>query len=260
VKHYRFKGSEGGAQPSLLFEIKIDQQDVRSGYRASDWGLFLRASCVVEGDLDWTPDMVWLVRPESLEEIAPRSPISWPALADQKMISYLVRYYRAQTWRNPQLGLFSQSHESEQDFVGRCRETVRNERDRELRKLRDLFFHRFMELEQRHLRELDRQHFDDHWKNRRRAQIEDLFSAVRGQISRRDLDEQLGDAPLAPLPVRQELDPEMQAKLAHLREDFFSKCSEVRRDFERKAAEVEPYEVPLPYSQIEIVSRGLLWE
>ena len=42
-------------------------------------------------------------------------------------------------------------------------------------------------------------------------------------------------------------------------DEFLNKYNEVLTDYEVQANQIEPYLVPLAYSQIEIVSRSVLW-
>ena len=107
MKHYRFRGGESVGVPSLMFEIKIDVQDMRSGYRNSDWGLFLAAPWIDDADLEWTSDMVMWLDPRQLEETTGRILLAWPELADQKVVRYLSRYYQPRAWKNHCLNLFS---------------------------------------------------------------------------------------------------------------------------------------------------------
>jgi hypothetical protein len=258
LRHYRLKSAQTNGVPSLVFEIKIDMQDVRSGYRYSDWGLFVRAPWIDENELEWTEDMVVRVDPCDFEPVTPHSYLPWPELADQKLAHYLIRYYRPQAWKHTALGLFSQARENKADFVARCRDELRDLRERDLRKVREVFYHRMVEMEQRLTIQAEDDELGETWRLRRVAQIQDMFSALREVLSRvlgatRPFEEQ----PLPPLPP--EMGPDAEAKFRAFRHEFIETYNDVLKDYERQANEVEPYEVPLAYSHIEIVTRGVLW-
>lgn len=259
MRHYRLKSAETGDRVWLLFELKLDLQDVRSGYRNSEWGLYLAAPWLEDRDLDWTIDMVRRFDPVELEAVTPHQQFLWPDVADQKMVGYLVKYYRPQSWRNTALGLFSQARESREDFLARCRDELRDERERELRRVREIFYHRFVEMEQRFAAGIEGQQFDEQWKGRRLSQIHDLFNRVNEDLCRRFLDPSPQVEPLAPLGKVAGVDPESLQKLRALQEELVDKYNQVLSDFERQASEIQPYEVPLSYNQIEIVSRSILW-
>jgi hypothetical protein len=259
VRHYRLKSAQTSGAPSLIFEIKIDLQDVRSGYRYSDWGLLLRAPWIDESELEWTEDMVGRVEARDLEEVSPNSYLPWPELADQKISHYLIRYYRPQAWKHTALGLFSNARESKADFVARCRDALRDLLERDLKKVREVFYHRMVELEKRLIMQAEEDELGETWRARRVAQIQDLFNALREVLSRVLLGavRPFGDLPLPPLAP--EMGPDAEAKFRAFRHEFIETYNDVLKDYEGQANEVEPYEVPLVYSHIEIVSRGVLW-
>ena len=260
MKHYCLKGSRDARVPSLLFEIKIDLQDVRSGYRFSDWGLFLKALWLEENDLDWTSDMVVVQDPSELEEVVPDTSLTWPELADQKMAHYLIRYYHPRAWQNRALGLFSMASESREEFVARCRDTLHDPRERDLKKVREVYFHRIVEMEPRLIRETEQEEMGEAWRARRIVQIQDVFNEVRESLSRDLLSARQPVGELPRLVSSFEMGAEMTAQLEALRREFVERYNDVLTDYERQANEVEPYEVPLAYSHIEIVSRSVVWE
>jgi hypothetical protein len=124
--------------------------------------------------------------------------------------------------------------------------------------LREVFYHRFVEMEHRFAKSVERQQFDEQWKGRRLAEIQDLFNRVGEELSRQFLDLSHPNEPPAPL-TDVGIDPESLQQLQVLRTELVDKCNQVLGDFERQASEIEPYEVPLSYPQIEIVSRAILW-
>jgi len=260
VKHFRLRRSEAVDLPSLLFEIKIDLQDMRSGYRYSDWGLFLEAPWIDDVDLEWTADMVkWLDRGE-LEEVPARGAPAWPELADQKVVRYLTRYYQPQAWKNSSLGLFSLARESRADFVNRCRDECRERRERDLKKIREVFYHRFLELEQRLIAQADREEPTETWRARRTIRIQDVFNELREHMSRLLLNASQPISQFPPLRLIDEIGADGKARFQALCREFLNKHNEVLTEYEAEASQVEPYYVPLAYSQIEIVSRSVLWK
>ncbi|MGH9341288.1 MAG: hypothetical protein ACRD1R_17245 [Acidobacteriota bacterium] len=258
MKHYRLKKRDHFTSPALLFEVKIDLQDVRSGYRNSDWALF-RAEWLDERDLLWTCDMVERLEKASLEEIDPPSAIDWPELCDEKMIQYLVHYYRPQIWRNYALGLYSFPAENRNDFRRRCEDLLLEERGQEFRRYREMCLHRAVALEQRMLQEIEEADWDDTWKIRRLTQVRNVFSDVREDMSRYFVRDNYDPLNSGDLDWKVESDPAFQDRLDDLRHEFISKYNEMTNRYVERARDIDVYEVPLNHSQLEILSRGILW-
>ncbi|MFB3902868.1 MAG: hypothetical protein ACE15E_05390 [Acidobacteriota bacterium] len=259
MKHYRFRSSDSLAVPSLLFELKIDLQDMRSGYRYSDWGLFAEAPWIDDLDLEWTADMVKWLDPAELVETPVTTVLGWPELADQKVIRYLTRYYRPRAWKSLTLGIFSHCGESQADFINRCREECRDRREKDLRKVRELFYHRFVELERRLISQAEREEPTESWRARRTIRIQDTFNALREQMSRMLLDANQPISAFPPSPLAEGMGVDGKTRFDALCREFLNRYNEVLTDYEAQASQIEPYLVPLAYSQIEIVSRSILW-
>jgi len=259
VKHYKLRSDELTEVPSLLFEIKIDMQDLRSGYRYSDWGLFFRAPWIDDYDLEWTADMVKWLNGTDLVEMPAKTALTWPQLADQKAVRYLSRYYQPRAWKNVGLNLFSHSGESEADFIARCREECRDRLDRELKRIRELFYHRFVELERRLLARAEQEEPTETWRARRSIRIQDTFNELREQMSRLLLNANRPIPAFPKIPAAEGIGLDGQARFEALCVEFLNRYNEVLTDYEAQANQVEPYLVPVGYSQIEIVSRSVLW-
>jgi len=259
VKHYRFRGREPVTVPSLLFEIKIDLQDMRSGYRHSDWGLFLEAPWIDDVDLEWTADMVKWLDAADLEATLAKTAVTWPELADQKVIRYLTRYYHPRAWKNLCLSLFSHAGETHAEFINRCRDECRDRWERDLRRVRELFYHRFVELERRLIAQAEQEEPTESWRARRTIRIQDAFNDLREYMSRLLLNANRPVSAFPPSPLAEGIGVDGKTKFDALCWEFLNKYNEVLADYEAEANQVEPYLVPLSYSQIEIVSRSVLW-
>lgn len=259
MKHYRRKVLPGAGDPALLFEVRLDVQDVRSGFRGTE-SETLRADWLEDEHLSWTPDMVSAISPGELEEIEPPRLLAWPERGDARMIDFLTRHHRIQIWRNADLGLYSRPRESRQEFEARCRDTLLEARGRELRKTQEIFFHRILELENRIL-ELTRESdwSDEILKSRKTALAQGLFREVREDLNRillRDDFEPLG---LEEFVWTGDVGADHQERLDQLRLELLSRYNEINASYAEKAAQIEPYAVAVRHLQVEIVSRGILW-
>jgi hypothetical protein len=53
--------------------------------------------------------------------------------------------------------------------------------------------------------------------------------------------------------------PAVQGRLDGLRQDLVTVCERINRGYQQSARQIERYEVSVPYPQIEVVSRGIMW-
>ncbi len=259
VKHYRWAGSPAVHSRRLLFEVKLDLQDVRSGQRFSET-LHLKAEWLPDGDLEWSRDMVAGVDAARLEEIEAPGAVPAPSGAvAEKLISYLVRHHRLEIFRNYELGLYSAPAETRPDFVERCREALREEKESEMKKLREVFLHRFFEFEQKLKSEIRDGDLDRELKTRVLTRLDELFSEGRDGLSRWFVRESdlIGEHDLV---WKLKGDPEFQERIDALRADLAARFNEISSKFEEKAASVEQYQIPIQRSAIDVIGVGILWE
>ncbi len=255
LRHYRLKGTDEASVPSALFEVKLELQDVRTGYRGSDQGCF-RGTWLEDAELNWTKDMVEWVRPEDLEECPPPRPLSWSDSLDDKIIHYILQQYRPQIWRNPELRLYSGPRESREEFNERCREHLSGERIAERKQLTDILHHRSLELEKRLLDTVGKE--DVEVRVRRTSLIQTLFWNLRQDWNRLFVPDGL------PLSLTEQIvtvpvDPDLQEEVQSFWQDLVARYNKIQKRYEADAASIEPYEVHVGRSQIEISSRGVLW-
>ncbi len=259
LAHYRLLHTSAAEQPKLLFEVKVDIQDVRSGYSGSPTFLFL-ADWLQDWGLRWTRDMVREVSLQELEPAEAPRPISWPEQAEDLIADHVARLPGPRIWYSRELGTYSERVESLEDFRDRCREDLLTERSARMRNLSELFFHRFLRLERMLLdmfsseEGLEGNQFLD-----LEADLKRLFSSGRESQSRIFLEndfrllqeEELGWS----FPRRPEHHEHLQALASDLVRDY----NAIGLDFEKRAKDVDPYEVPMGSAQIETHSRGIVW-
>ena len=257
LKHYRRRSYPRSNRPTLLFGINLDLQDVRSGHRVSTFFL-MQTEWLSEKQLDWTKDMVCQVKEDCLEEIHPPSSLSWPSFGDEKMIHFLTRSYRPKIWRNRSLGIYSYSKETKAEFVIRCKEVFREERSEEKKKLWDVFIRRFLALEETILEELAEEVKENQeWKKTRIDKVEQHFSTVRDMLwSLREKEWSLEEDPvIAPVST----DVLVDEKPTRLVQDLSKIYADIEKACKLKSKDIERYEIPVPFLQMKVVSRGIVW-
>ena len=255
IKHYRFRDGNGLAHPAALFEVRVALRNYPLGTLYSDW-IFYRG--VKPGGQVVSDYEVSVVHAERLLEIQPPGR-RWPAFDDQNLIECLGRQFRRQLWRNYQLGLFSEDGESQQEFIARCRKELYEERWRELSTLRDVFLHRFFEMEQRLEKAIASDLSNPNQQGEKLAQARSLFSEVRQGLSRWLLQGETDPLGADERAWKLDFNLDFQERIDQLRQDFFDLHNRIHQDFENRATSVEPYPVSLATS-LKIISRSVLWE
>ena len=257
LKHYHLKNESKESHPSLLWETRLDIHDVRSGYLGSDLGMFL-GPFINQSDVEWSKDRVKRLDPSSIEPIDPPRAVAWPAGADEKLIRHLLRHDRVSIWRNYKLSLYAAPQETKEDFVKRCLASLRQERSAALQRVQDIFLRRILEIEKLLLEET-REDPEPDLQERMISRVRDLFSAIREDFSRYLLQDSLIPLKESDLNWTGKIDIELQERIHKLRSDLVARYNEINESANSKAQSIEKYDVALNYSQIEVVSRGVLW-
>ena len=229
---------------------------MRSGFRSSRTGFF-RGEWLDTAGLNWTPDMVVPVKPDEIEEFDPPREVNWPDFADSMIIHHSVHHYRPRIWKNIRLALYSKPNESREEFLERCHEREVWERVLQREELRDVFLRRVIELKAAMMKMVSEEKSVDTHRDRRLATVRRLFSDLAQEWDRLPLQD---DEPM----VRESTDDAGTDRDLHEMVESF--CADLRYRFGRIQVEVrprgedlEPYDVPVNHSQVEIISRGFLW-
>lgn len=256
MKHYRRHGTEEVSSPSLLFLVRQDVQDLRSKFRISrsEW---FSGEWLDEPDLNWTPDMVIPVDPDGIEEFPPPRDVDWPDFADSMIVHHSIRHYRPRIWRNTELALYSRANETREEFLQRCHRREVRERVLKREELRDVFLRRVIEMKTAMMNMVAEEMSVDMHRDRRLATVRSLFSDLAQEWDRLPLqdDEPADPETVAGASVDRDLKEMVETLRADLRYRFGRDQVGVRPYIES----IEPYEVPVNHSQIEIISRGFLW-
>jgi hypothetical protein len=242
--------------PSLFFLLRQDVQDVRSNFRASSSDCFC-GEWLDDADLNWTPDMVTPVNPDEIEEFDPPRELDWPEFADSMIIHHSIRRYRSRIWKNIELDLYSRPNESREEFLQRCHQREVRERVLQREELRDVFLRRVIELKAVMLKMVAEEKSVDTHRDRRLATVRSLFSGLAQEWDRLPLQD---DEPT----VRKSAsgvvtDRDLHEMVESFRADLRYRFGRIRVGFRPHVENIEPYDVPLNHSQIEIISRGFLW-
>lgn len=259
LKHYRVAGAQSVSEPFLLFRVRVDIHDIRSGYTSSEDG-FYEAPWIDDSDLDWTRDMVRPIDPNGLEQIRATRSLEWPASGDQKIIRYFVCFSRTQIWRNTELLIYSYPGQTREDFLDKCRAFASRDMRGDLEKVKGIFLHRFLDLEQKRLFAVQAEPWDAEMSEQRMSQIRDAFSGIRESLSRCLMGEDVNPIRIEDFVWEPTPDVESEERLADLLAEFVERHNELVAECTERANSIEEYEVTVNHGQIEIISRALLWK
>ncbi len=259
LAHYRLLHASGREQPKLLFQVKLDIQDVRSGYDGSQRFVFL-GDWLEDPELKWARDMVREISLDELERIAAPGVVAWPECAEDLMEDYVSKLRGPQIWRSRELGIYSGSREPIEDFLARCRQALMMERTGRMRNLSDLFSHRFLRLEKKLLELLGSEEgLDMNQGLDLEADLRRLFSSGRESLSRIFLEDDFLLLEVEELGWDFPRRPEFQEHLQALASGLVRGYNAISLEFEERAKDVESYAVPMGSVQIETLDRGIVW-
>lgn len=155
------RASQPELLPYLCFEVRIDFNDVRTGFREN-----VSLSKALEiystgADLLWTDDMI---RDVNLTQTVSSAPEGvrlgvLPEFVDSRYLSqmeiqfarYLLRSFETKVFRNFDLNLYSYSGESRADFRRRCKDLLEGPKRQDLDSLHEVFVRRLEQSRQKYL-------------------------------------------------------------------------------------------------------------
>ncbi len=201
--------------------------------------------------------MVAPVNPDQIEEFDPPRELDWPDFADNMIIRHSIHHYRPRIWKNVELDLYSRPGESREEFLERCHQREVREQVLQREKLRDVFLRRVIELKTAMMKMVAEESSVDMLRERRLATVRSLFSDLAQEWDRLPLrDDQ---AAVRKGPGGGRTDRDLHEMVESFRDDLRYRFGRIDVGFRPRAGDVDPYDVPVNHSQVEIISRGFLW-
>ena len=256
LKHYRRLGTSEVSTPSLFFLLRQDVQDVRSSFRASKTEFFC-GEWLDAADLHWTPDMVTPVNSGEIEEFDPPRELDWPDFADDMIIHHSIHHDRPRIWKNTELDLYSGPNESREEFLERCHRREVRERVLQREELRDVFLRRVIELKTAMMKMVAEERSVDMHRDRRLATVRSLFSDLAQEWDRLPLQDK--EPAVRESTDAARTDRDLHEMVESFRADLAYRFGRIQVGFRPRVEDLDPYDVPVNHSQVEIISRGFLW-
>lgn len=229
---------------------------MRSGFRTS------RAECFCgewldHAGLNWTPDMVTPVNPDEIEVFIPPRELDWPEVADGMIIHHSIRHFRPRIWKNVESAVYSRPNESRDEFLQRCHQKEVWKRILQREELIDLFLRRVIERKAVMMKMVADERLAETQRDRRLATVRGLFSDLAQEWDRLPFQD---DQPA--VRTRKDTagaDLDLHEMVESLRADLRNRFDRIQVGFRPRDEDIQPYEVPVNHSQVEIISRGFLW-
>lgn len=271
IKHLLFEAGhppigESAYAPFFYVEVRIDFNDVRTGYRTT-----VSLSKAVEIHSIY-PDMLWaedMIQDIDCRRIMPLEPEAsffdrLPAFVDANFMSqmetqfiqYLMRCYKAQVYRNSELNAYSNPGESLSEFTSRCLDLFDESKRLELDALHGVFIRRLEQIRQKFLSA-------DHSENLDRAKAEsqdrNLFLSYSDKIA---------DLFLQPeVSLNAETDecrlvgknPDLEERLSALKSEARKAVARICNSYANRARLVDEYILHPNLKDIHLVRCCILW-
>ena len=201
--------------------------------------------------------MVVPVNPDEIEEFDPPRELDWPVFADSMIIRHSIHHCRLRIWKNTELDLYSRPNESREEFLERCHQREVRKRVLQREELRDVYLRRAIELKTAMMRMVAEERSVDTHRDRRLATVRSLFSDLAQEWDRLPLRD---DEPA----VRKSgdaagTDRDLHEMVDSFRADLRYRFGRIEVGIRPRGEDLDPYDVPVNHSQVEIISRGFLW-
>jgi hypothetical protein len=147
--------------PFFYVEARIDFNDVRTGFRATESLNKALEIYAASADLIWSDDMIQDVDPPKITSSPPadtclrRLPdfvdTAYVSQMETQFIQYLLRSHKTRIFRNFELDVYSGAGESLSDFTSRCLDLLEGSKRHEVDSLHDVFERRLAQIKQKYL-------------------------------------------------------------------------------------------------------------
>jgi hypothetical protein len=252
--------------PYFYAEVRIDFNDVRTGLRET---FSLNRAMEIyppQADLFWVHDMVHDV---DLQKLTSSAPVgvrfsSLPAYVDvnfiahmeTQFIQYLLCSFATKLCRNSVLNVYSNSGESQSDFIERCRELFAGPMRRELDLLHDVYNRRIEQLKEKYLASGEPIGLE---QARIESQNKDIFSSYSDLIAELFLSIRFASGrSIEPFGISPDM-MDLEERLAALGIEAQKAIAQITSVYEDKARALDEYILHPNLKDIHFVRSCILW-
>ncbi|MDM7996665.1 MAG: hypothetical protein QUT30_13410 [Acidobacteriota bacterium] len=252
--------------PYFYAEVRIDFNDVRTGYRTT-----VSLSKAVEihaayPDLLIAEDMVRDIDPQRIKAagsdaafrgtLPPFVDTGFMAQMEAQFIQYLMRCFKARVYRNSVLAAYSNAGESLSEFASRCLDMLSEARRLELDALHDVFTRRLEQIRQKHLSAGSSESLD---RAKAESQDRNLFLGYSDRIADLFLKPEISLNARTDARCLPENNPDLAENLAALESEARQSVSVVCDAYLYKSQSMDEYILHPNLKDIHLVRCCILW-
>jgi hypothetical protein len=252
--------------PHFYAEVRIDFNDVRTGFRET---VSLSKALEIyseDADLLWAGDMIRDIDPRRTKSIIPESAhlarlpgyvnAGFMSRMEGKFAEYLLRCFEERIYKNFALNIYSFSGESLADFVRRCMELFHGPMRRELDYLNEVFKRKLERIKQRYLSTDETGAFE---RAREESQKRNDFSSYSDRIVNLFVQGEFRNKPTFGRPHPGKGMQELDERLVSLELEAQQAIIKIWEAYEEKAQAVDEYILHPNIRDIHFVRSCILW-
>jgi hypothetical protein len=259
---------ESGVQylPHFYAEVRIDFNDVRTGFRETV--SLSKALEIYSGDADllWADDMIRDINPQKTRTVIPESAhlvelpdyvnASFMSRMEGKFTEYLLRCFEERIYKNFALNIYSFSGESLADFTRRCMELFDGPMRQELEYLNEVFKRKLERIKTRYLTTEETGAFE---RAREESQKRNDFSSYSDRIASLFVQGEFRNKPCFGPPRPGKGMQEFDERLLSLELEAQQAIIKIWESYEEKARAIDEYILHPNVRDIHFVRSCILW-
>lgn len=252
--------------PFYYAEVRIDFNDVRTGFRSTVSLNKAIEIYLITPDLLWAEDMIQDIDPHKTKPSAPDGAITkglpdfvnanFMSQMETQFIHYLLRSYKTKVFRSFELSTYSCAGESLPDFTARCSDLLDEPKRRELDILHDIFGRKLEQIKQRYLKANVSDNLE---AAKAESQDKNLFLNYSDRISGLFLNPGISGNAQISQPHLPGNNPDLEERLEALESEARQAIGGIRDSYVRRAQSIDEYILHPNLKDIHFVRCCILW-
>jgi hypothetical protein len=252
--------------PHFYAEVRIDFNDVRTGFRETVSLTNALEIYSEDADLLWAADMIRDVNPQKTKSVMPESAhlvrlpeyvnANFMSRMENKFTEYLLRCFEERIYKNFALNIYSFSGESLAEFTRRCMELFDGQMRQELNCMNEVFKRKLERIKERYLSSEETGAFE---RAREESQKRNDFSLYSDRIANLFVQGELRKKPNFGRPRTVKGMQELDERLMALESEAQRAIVKIRETYEEKARAVDEYILHPNIRDIHFVRSCILW-
>jgi hypothetical protein len=252
--------------PFYYAEVRIDLNDVRTGFRSTVSLHKAISLYLITPDLLWAEDMMRDIDPQRTKS-SPPDGAAFKGLPDfvnagfisqteTQFIHYLLRSHKTKVFRNFELNIYSNAGESASDFSARCSDLLDEPKRRELDVLHEVFGRRLEQIKQKYLKTFASDKLE---VAKAESQDKNLFFNYSDRISGLFLNTGINGVAKPNQPHIPGNNPDLEDRLESLELEARQSIAAIVDSYRRKSLSIDEYILHPNLKDIHFVRSCILW-